>query len=104
MQVASYSNGTGLVNSVRFSNDGTYLALGANNGRVHILNAYEPFSLNHTINDFTGSIVSVDFSEDSTFLASCADEGNGKVNIYPIANRIIQPSSASVNLPSGTGP
>lgn len=73
---------------MRFSYDGYYLAVGGNNPNVIILNAYEPFGLNRTINPNVGNPVNgLDFSKDSSKFVACGGTGSGNLN-YLTVNHI----------------
>ena len=77
------------INTMRFSNNGLYLAIGGSSSLVTILNAYEPFTLNRTMGAFNGitatSVVGVDFSSDSTkFIACGSATGGGKMSMYTV--------------------
>ena len=78
------------INVIRFSNDGYYLAVGGASGSVTIINAYEPFGYNTTVNPNVGSnIIGIDFSNASNlkFLACGRNTyGVGKVNLMNIVH------------------
>ena len=78
-----------LINVLRFSNDGNYLAVGAASGTVTILNAYEPFGLNTTVTSGIGSnVVGIDFSNDSSKFVACGGTGTGagKINLFIVSH------------------
>lgn len=66
---------------MRFSNDGNYLAIGGASNNVIILNGFEPFSVNRTMNAFgtaTGTnVAGLDFSSDSSRFITCGSGTSG---------------------------
>lgn len=77
------------INVLRFSNDGYYLAVGGASSSVTVINAYQSFGLNSTVNPGVGSVVvGVDFSNDSLKFVACGGSGTGagKISLYTVSH------------------
>ena len=73
---------TGGINSVAFSPNGTYLALGSGDAKVRIYNT-TTWSLIATLTEASNNVNSVAFSPDGTYLASGSEDN--RVRIYNTA-------------------
>ena len=70
IEIGKY-NAAVTINVMRFSNDGYFLAIGAQNN-ILFLNGYEPFGLNSSFDGrVAGTVSGLDFSSDSSKFLVC---------------------------------